>query len=219
MAQSEVLVINDYNGGSLERRTRTSASGTSKSRYTITMKSEPLLIQTSASALGAGPAMAIRDHLKQRISDISETASPATIRARKSALSGVVTGESWAMKRYSGGKLGTRAPARSDKLFHDSGRFIESIAVRAAGDDWVINIAANRLDPSTFNGGEAAMARMIDRLRELVPEWGDASKLVDVLSVQRAIRTGLGDALQKANERGADLKMDATVGRLLRMVA
>lgn len=227
MGRDDIMVVNDYGGGSLTRRTRTITdkagnSRAGKSRYTVEIKSEPLLIQTDPKALGAAPAIAIRDHLKQRVGDINETASPNTIKARLSAQKAVMQGQPWAMKRYSGGRIGTRAPARTDRLFNDSGRLVESIAVAARGDSWIINVAGNRFDPSTLNGGEAALMRIIERLRDLVPEWGDARKLVDVLSVQRAIRQSLSDALVKATERTKELKMqmlDQTFGRVLRLVA
>lgn len=224
---SEIMVLNDYNGTSFEKRTgfRTNKAGNrvaGKSRYTVTIKSEPLLIQTDPKALGAGPAQAIADHLKQRVSDITETVSPATMKARLSAQKGVIAGQAWAMKRYSGGRIGTRAPARTDKLFHDSGRLIESIRVGATSTGYVINVAGNRFDPTTLNGGQEALMRIMERLRELVPEWGDGAKLLDSLPVQRALRDGVKNALQKANERTVELKkqlMDQTFGRLLRLVA
>jgi hypothetical protein len=223
MAKDDVMVLNDYGGGSFSRRTPQLKSGKAgKARYTVEIRSDPLLVQTDPKALGAAPAIAIRDHLKQRVGDISETASQATIKARLSAQKAVMTGQPWAMKRYSGGRIGTRAPARTDRLFNDSGRLVESIAVAARGDSWIINVAGNRFDPSTLNGGEAALLRIIERLRELVPEWGDARKLVDVLSVQRAIRSSLADAIVKATERTKDLQkqlLEQTFGRVLRLVA
>jgi hypothetical protein len=221
MAKSDVMVLNNYNGGTLERRTRFNKAGVGKDRYTVTIKSEPLLIQTDPKALGAGPAVAIAEHLKQAIAGITETVSPATMKARLSAQKAVMNGETWATRRYGGGKMGTRAPARSDRLFNDSGRFIESIAARPNRDGYTINIAGNRLDPSTLNGGEAALVAMMDRLREHVPEWGDASKLMDVLSVRRAIKDGLKEMTRKTNERTLDMAiglMDRAFSGALRIL-
>lgn len=226
MADSDVYVLNDYNGSSLTRRTPRLKSGRSgKARYTVTISSEPLLIQTDPKALGAGPAAAIRDLLKQRTEDITATASEATMKARLSAQKAVMNGERWAMRRYSGGRIGTRAPARSDRLFNDSGRLIESIAVGATSKGYVINVAGNRFDPSTLNGGEAALLRIVDRLRELVPEFGDPKLLLDSLPVQRALRDGAREMVQKANARTVQTErqlMHTAAGiavRLLRLVA
>ncbi len=217
----EIMTLCDYSG--LTRRTPTLKSGKSgKARYTVTIKSEPLLFNTSPRDLGVGPAIAIKDHLKQRVKDISATAAPATMKARLSAQKAVMSGESWAMRRYSGGRIGTRAPARSDKLFNDSGRLIESIAVAATGKGYVINVAGNRFDPSTLNGGEAALLRIVELLRQHVPEWGNARELANVMSVQRAIRQTTGDMMQKANERTVELQrqlMRQAFGLLLRLVA
>lgn len=202
MADS-VLVLNDYSTGSLSKRTR--ASG--KSRYTVEIKSEPLLTETDPRVLGRGPAEAMAKHLRDRVEGISTQAAPATIKARQVAARAVAKGEQWATKRYSGGRLGLMQPHQSDRLFNDSGRLVRSIVVGAKEDSWIINVAANRLHPDTLNGGEAALLRIFQRLRELVPEWGDARALGDVLSVRRAIRDGLDEALQKAEERGAALKI------------
>lgn len=218
MADSEIMILNDYGTGSLTRRTST----TGRSRYTVEIKAEPILIQTSAKALGAGPAQAIAAHLKERVADISAPASKATMKARLSAQKALIAGESWAQKRYGGGRLGTRAPARSDRLFNDSGRLIESIAVGTTSRGYVINVAGNRFDASTLDGGEAVLVRIVARLRDLVPEFGDPRLLLDSLPVQRALREGLADALQKSTDRGVELKkqlMGMTVGRLLRLVA
>jgi hypothetical protein len=225
MAKDDVETLFAFNGTSMDRRIRQTKSGPGKARYTVSFKSEPLLIQTDPKVLGAGPAAAIRDHLKQAVAGITDSAAPATIKARLSAQKAVMTDEQWAMKRYSGGKLGTRAPARTDRLFNDSGRLVESIACGATKDGYTINVAGNRFDPTTLNGGEAALLRIMERLRELVPEWGDGAQLLDVLSVRRALKDATTNMLVKAQERTVELKKQqmAVVAnqlmRLLRLVA
>lgn len=220
MAATDIQVINDYG---LTARTRVSNAGNrGKTRYSITIKSEPILVNTDPRALTRQIADATEKIYKERIAAISETAKPATIKARESARKAVVQGEAWAMRRYSGGRIGTRVPGKTDRLFNDSGRLLESIKVGATSKGWVVNIAANRLDPSTFDGGEAAMAAMVERLRQFVPEWGDPRRLGEHLEFRRALKQSLADALAKANERTVQLKMQlmqVTVGRLLRLVA
>jgi hypothetical protein len=203
MPDDDIMVLNDYG---LTRRDRANKSGSVKSRYTVTFKSEPLLVNTDPRSLTKAPAEAIAEHLRQRVRDISATASKATIAARVAAQKALAEGKDWARKRYAGGRIGQKSPNQSNRLFNDSGRFVESIVARATKDGWVVNLAANRLDPSTLDGGEAGLVRVVERLRELVPEWGDASQLVNVLSVQRALRKAIGDSLQKAKERGLELQ-------------
>lgn len=208
MAKDDIMVLSDYGGTSLERRTRIGKNGPGKARYTVTIKSEPILVQTDPAALSAGTAHAIQEHLRRAVGAISEQVKPATMKARLSAQKALVNGSnSGVVKRYSGGKTGTRAPARSDRYFNDSGRFIEGIAARLTKNGFVINVPGNRFDPSTFNGGEAAMqTNVIEKLRQFVPEFFDAGRLLDVLSVQKAMRDSVKNALQKTTERGVELK-------------
>lgn len=208
MGKDSVMVLNDYG---LTSRTRigTGKAGNptrGKTRYSVTIKSEPILVETDPKALGAAPALAIRDHYKRSMRNISEPSTQATLRARQTALKAVVAGEPWAMKQYSGGRTGTKPPARSDRFGFDSGRFIDSIAVGTTRDGYVINVAANRLDPSTMNGGEAGLQRFVEKLRGYVPGFGNAAELVNVLSVQRAIRDSTKAMLQKATDRTVELK-------------
>lgn len=226
MSKDSIFTLCNYNDTSFDRRTPTLKSGKAgKARYTVTYRCEPLLFETDPKALGAPVAVAIQDHLKQAVAGISATAAPATMKARLGAQKAVMQGKPGAMKRYSGGKLGTRAPARSDKLFNDSGRLIESIAVGATKNGFTINVAGNRFDPTTLNGGEAALLRIMERLRELVPEWGDGAKLLDVLSVQRALRDGAKNMVQKATDRTVELQRQlmgqvaSAAMRVLRLVA
>lgn len=249
MARDEdVMVLNDYG---LTERTRTNKSGAKKSRYTVTIKSEPLLVNTNPRDLGRGPAEAIAQHLRDSIAGITTIAAPNTLRARKTAERGITKASAsmfspkmaptygpvrevygptrkqalmpdgeWARKRYSGGRMGLMLPNQSDRAFNDSGRFRDSIVVGPKGDGWVVNVAANRLDPTTTDG-LAGLQRITQRLRELVPAWGDAKELMSVLSVRRAVKDALGQAIQKSTERGVALKkqlMSKAFG-LLRMVA
>ncbi len=101
------------------------------------------------------------------------------------------------MARYSGGRMGPMAPnTQGTKLFNDSGRLAQSLIAKPAkptdptGEkkaEWVINIAANRFDPSTFNGGEVALDAMYQRLLTYVPEMGDPQMLMQVGSVKQAV--------------------------------
>ena len=215
----DIRTLNNY--GLQARTARLKSGKAGKTRYTVRIESEPILVQTDPRALTKQVADATAQIYKDRIEAISERAAPATIKARLSAQKAVMQGEQWAMKRYSGGWTGTRAPARSDRLFNDSGRLVESIRVGATRMGWVVNVSANRLDPSTLNGGEAALLQIVERLRQFVPEWGDPQMLNRNLTFRRALKESVDAALDKANERTVELKrqrMRQAFGAVMRLV-
>lgn len=121
-------------------------------------------------------------------------------------------------KRYTGGRLGAMAPNQSDRLFHDSGRLIKSIAVAMAkaGTDaaeFVINVASNRFDPTTLNPGDAgssaaALDRVITMLRQHVPMLGDPKLMMDDLRVRRSVQDVVGSIHSKQSARISELKAD-----------
>ena len=166
-------------------RSKTSKSG--RTRFSIRIEAEPVFVQTDPKALGAPVAQAIAFHLREKMKAISATASPATIKARRIAEMAVQGGKAWAMKRYAGGRIGGRPPGQTDRLFNDSGRFADSIVAAGAKDgSWRINVAANRLDPQTANGGAAAIGRIWTRLVQLVPAFGDVRVLMNESDIVRA---------------------------------
>ena len=185
--RQKVTVLNDFSSGSLERRTRTSASGKSKDRWSVTLDAKPLALDFDTKRLGKGPAEAIAAHLRARVAGISMDASASTQLKRKYAATAIAAGKTWANKRYAGGRIGAMAPNQSSRLFNDSGRFAKSIVAGATRDNnWVINVAANRLN-ATLLGGEGALVSLVNRLRVFVPEFGAAAEIVKVPSVRAAI--------------------------------
>lgn len=187
MASDNILVLNDYG---LTERSRTTASGAVKRRYTVEVLAEPIVHNLDPVALGKGPAIAIADLFRARITGIAAAAAPATVRARAAAARAVAAGKTWATKRYAGGKIGAMKPGQSTSLFNDSGRLARSIAVGAtSAGAYVVNVAANRLNPDTLdNGGTSALRRVFEQLRQYVPEIGDAERLMDAIPVRRAVK-------------------------------
>lgn len=185
--------------------TRTSASG--RQRVTVEVRSEPLVHNLDPKQLGAGPAAAIAEHLRQRIMGIAARASDATIARRKRAAREAAEGQPTAARRYAGGRIGATPPAQSDRLFNDSGRFAKSIVARAANVDgegtYIINCAANRLDESTFGKG---FAGMLERLAQYVPEIRNPKLLLDSLPMRRAIKEGMAQMIQKQEARISELR-------------
>lgn len=180
----KTVVLNDFG---LARRERTTGAGTSV-RYSVSIEATPMVHTFDAKSLGRAPAQAIVDHLRTRVQSIGAEAAPSTVLKRKYATDALTRGAAWATRRYSGGRTGTKAPTGSTKLFNDSGRFAEGLTASPTRDNqWVINVTANRFDPSTFPEGEAGVMRLFVRLRELVPEFGDANRLADIATIRAAI--------------------------------
>lgn len=180
----ETIVLNDF--GLAERR-RTTSKGTT-SRYTVTINAEPIIHTFDANALGKGPAEAIAEAIRKGIRDIGEFAKPSTRARREQAKRALAAGDRYETARYSGGRTGPTTPHQTDRLFNDSGRLAESITVNAQRDaTWTVNVAKNRLDPSTFVGGLSALLPMFERLRNLVPALQGPEQLARIPEVAQSL--------------------------------
>lgn len=211
------VVLNRFG---LERLERTTKSGT-KARYAVTIQAEPVLVNLDAKMLGANVAATMANVIREKIRAISAQVKPATLKYRERAKNAFQRGETWAMKRYSGGKLGPKQPGQSDRLYNDSGRLADGIFARAAGKDpknntWVVNVPANRFDPRTFNGGEAAMVGMVERLQQFVPELGDIKKLFDAPEVRKAVEQSVLNILAKMKAGSTDAQIKAKIDAMKR---
>ncbi len=198
---SEVVVLCEGLDKRTSSRTTLYSSGrvrsSSRDRMTMTIKSEPLVFNLDPKALGASVTGPIAEVLRERVSMISSPASEGTLRYRDRALKAFVQGKRWAVKRYSGGKIGSIPPARSNSLFNDSGRFARGIAVGATKDGFVVNVPANRLDPTTTDG-DAGVIRIWQKLVALVPELASPEMLMNDLRVRRGIEQGVAGVITKA---------------------
>lgn len=208
----DVVVLNDFG---LERRDRTSSKGT-KSRYTVTIESEPILHQFDGLRLGKRVSEAMAKALRDGVRGILAYAKPATIARRQRAADALQRGAQWAKDRYSGGRTGLTPPQTgASRLWNDSGRFADGIIAmeNKVERGWTINVPANRLDPKTFTGGEAALEAEFRRLVALVPAFGDPAKLGEDAGVKRAIDESFVDLIVSAARRGDQLR-----GQLVRTV-
>lgn len=201
MATQKTVVLNSFG---LVRRERTTTTNirvgdlslegnvTTGIRYSVSIDAQPMIHTFDAKTLGMGPAEAMAEHLRKRVATIGVRAAATTILKRKYAADALDRGESWAQARYSGGRTGQKRPGASDRLFNDSGRLAEGIVATPTRDNqYVVNVPANRFDPRTFRDGEAGIMRMFVKLRELVPEFGDASQLATVPAIRQAIGESL----------------------------
>lgn len=197
-------------GNAIERRDRITKSGAVKSRFVVVVKSEKLIVNMNAKALGKGPALAIVEYLRQQVLAINERAAPATLLARAVAKRALARGAPWAMKRYAGGRTGELVPDQTDRLFNDSERFAQTISANAKGDSWTINVAANRLSPETLDGkagrgGIAALGAVWDRLKALVPAFNNPLEAWETLLVRNAIKESQRMMITKAKSETAEL--------------
>ena len=156
-----IVVINE----GLESRTRNG-----KTRFTVSVSSEPVLHNFGPMDLGAPVSLAIKDAIAKGIKAIGEQASAGTVAFRAEASKAFARGANWARKRYSGGKTGAVAPGTGSQLFIDSGRLANGLTLRQSKSEgkWVVYAPANRMNGSGF-ADQGAFIAMVNRLRELVP--------------------------------------------------
>ena len=195
----DVIAINV---GFSERR-RTTSTGT-KSRYTFEIDAQPILHNLSQEKLGDGPAHAIAKALTAQIKNIADVAALATREKRERGKRALAAGAAWAVKRYSGGRTGTKAPSGSVRYANDSGRLAEGVFVRQNPEEtnWTINVPANRLDPSTF-GSYPAFLAWVARLRSHVPVLANP---LGVAEVRQAIRNSVDVLIQVEKDRTGALR-------------
>ncbi len=198
--KDKVVILNQ----GFESRT----SSTGRTRVTIAVRSEPVIVSTDPRILGAPIAQAIANHFRERITGITAQAAPATIKAREVAARAFALGKPWAVKRYGGGKTGAMPPNQTDRAFNDSGRMAKTITANASSDgNWRINVAANRLSADTGN-----ITRIIQRLSELVPEIANPALLRGNQILSRAIDNALAGAIKKAQATTKELRVEMVRG-------
>lgn len=192
-SKDDVVVI----APGLEQRT----SKTGKQRYTVKVSAEPVYVNLSPRDLGKDIAVAIANHLRERVRGISAIAAPATIKARKVAAKAYALGKPWAVKRYSGGKTGAKQPDQSDRKFNDSGRFGDSITANAGENSWRVNVAANRL-----SGPD--VTKIWTRLLELVPEFGNLVGMMEQSDILKAKVNTAAKMVRKGQMQSAKGALD-----------
>jgi hypothetical protein len=195
---SDVEVINSWSDGdvTLAARRGTTASGVRrKPRYTIEIRSEPLLMDLNELVLGGTLAEVWAERIRDNIRGIAIPASEATQAFREAAVGALTRGEAWAKQRYAGGRIGAMPPNTSDKLFSDSGRLAVGVHVKQNLTDasYTVNLPANRFNPETFGRGYDAM---VSKFVSLVPML-DPKKALGDPAIEKAIKQSLTDAMQK----------------------
>lgn len=221
-ADTEIVLLNaptlDAQGNKdvfFGKRTGTLASGKArKPRYTVEIRSQPILMDLDELALGQQSAEAIQGLLRDQTRNISVKAQPATLANRARMAVEFAAGHRHALERYSGGRTGPMPPNQKDTLFNDSGRFAEGIHVRLNHKDntFTVNLPANR--------DFAQDVAMFDRWRRLVPA-SDPNKLAQYKVVSDAISRSVKEMIEKVpSVDAAKLKvLEATRRRAIRALA
>lgn len=225
-AASDVEVINSWADGdiTLAARRGTLASGAQrKARYSIEIRSEPLLFELNELNLGGELAAAWAQRIRDNIQGIAVPASKATQAMRAKAVDALAAGASWAVKRYSGGRIGTMQPNTTDKLYNDSGRLAHGVHLRQNLTDssYTLNVPANRLNREQFGRG---YDEMVAKLVSLVPML-DPSKAIGDPAIEKAIKESVATMISKAESNAEAAlqrslaKLRATRARVLKQVA
>lgn len=209
------IVLCDYGGSILSQRTRRSGSGKTTVRMTMDIKAEPLVARLNGVELGRGPSEAIRLIMQEQTRAIRETAAPATIRRRERAakeLSGggstrrlrgaSVSSGANVRARYIAARTANNRPGFYNTIGNDSGLLANGFFVTQNPKEgsWTINVAANRLDPKTWNGDLASLQAWVARYVQLMPALRDPrSILTDRRFVEAVMKAPTVVKLTKGN--------------------
>lgn len=201
---SDVEILADYEGiAALARRTGTTAAGTKrKPRYTIEMKSEPILLNFDPYVLSNGPADALRAVISDQIRLNPGKVANATKARRARRAVEFAAGLPTALKRYSGGRTGAKPPnPSSDQFAVDSGRLHEGIFVRQNRTDksYTVNVPASRLTTETGEFTAGDLSKFFARLVSLVPAL-DARYAANLPAVKRSVDEAINLLITKAED-------------------
>lgn len=211
LTKQTTVVLCDYGGTVLSKRTRTSGAGRTGVRMTLDIKATPLLCNLNGQELGKGPSEAIRAILEQQSLNVTEVAKPATLAFRakmarayrgetSSGKSRLSRGEQvavdrslvlYAQQRYSGGRTGGRAPNTSVRIGVDSGRLARGWFVTQNPKEgaWTINVPANRFSMETWGGDAASLQAWIARYVQLIDALRDPRTILRDESFRRAVQS------------------------------
>lgn len=195
----KVFLLNDYRDVEMKRRYRYSSfehkTNIGKSRYTLNIKAEPLLVGLEEVALVAGPAAAALEAIREDIGNITENAAKGTLEFRKEAHDAYFRGDQWALDRYR--QLDrvqgpVYPPGSSNKLFNDSGRLRQGISLKQNPREgaFTVNLPASR----DLNGGDP---KMFQKFVRLVPSVSPR-KLIGDARFEKAVAQTVVDAIRKA---------------------
>ena len=197
------------------KRTGTLPSGKVRApRYTVEIRSEPILFDFDETNIGMEFAEAYRQVISDQIRLISEPVKAATVRFRAGALNAWNFGSDWAVQRYSGGRIGPMPPNPNSRTkFNDSGRLAKGVFVRQNPKDktFTINLPTNRFNPEI--SGMATVMQWFSDLQRLVPAL-DPKKAAQLPAIKAASDRAIKGMISKAqDERMARLLHQKAMAR------
>lgn len=215
----DVVVLNEFG---LSERRRTLKSGKTKSRYSISIETEPVLHDFSEVRLGRDVAETIADTLRQSFAKTTHTVSDQTLEFRNYAADAYARSAPWAVARYSGGRTGATPPMGGSQVGTDSGRLSKTIYIQDVPKEksWIVNVAANRLTPETSRNHAQYLA-MVKRIQDAVPELGNVQALMRHPAVRDEIEASIANMIAVASAKNKQLrgKLLREVGKLARQMA
>jgi hypothetical protein len=194
----DVLVINHHQAN-LQVKDRVNAKGVvtgTRTFMTTTVKSEPITFMLDEGAVAKRAAEMLAQRIREQTEQITETVSAGAQAARRTAEKAFFAGKGWALKRYSGGRMGLIPPrVGENRLMNHSGRLAESIvaAFVKSTKEWRINFAANRWNPKDWPD-IGTMQRAFQKWVDRVPVMQDASSDIGIRS---AIKDTFADVVAK----------------------
>lgn len=163
MADEDTFIIGNW--GNIIAKHRIRASG--KARATLEIKSDgPIVVDTNARRAGELPAKAIEEAIRDRLKGVMEIAGPSSLSRRKRAAEAFRNGKRWAMKDYSGGRIGPMAPNQTVRWGNDSGRLAKSLAMmwNEKNQAYMLNVAANRLTPEFIARNSTFLPKLVNEV-------------------------------------------------------
>ena len=216
----DVVAVNVFDGAKLERRERTTSTGTHV-RMTMTIDAQPVVHDFGIETLTNRTRDVILKALRDALEAISAPASSSTLRRRDNAARGLAAGVAAYVDRYTGGRTTSAAPGTKRTYWNDSGRFAAGlfVMVNRKENGFTINVPANRLnpDPKFWGGGEAALIAAWRKLLELAPAFRGGQELLKVASVRSAIEGDIAGSIY-VMASNARAKLNAARWRLASMV-
>lgn len=171
MSKKDVLAINDF-ASIVARQTRSKKTGKlGKARITMEIDAQPVLFDLQDPKLLKEVAERQTHLIKSKLSGGGAPVPKKTAQEREVMENAYWANKKWAERRFSGGKMRHTPPRPGERnLFFHSGRLHQSIKSRYVKKtkSWVINVAANRLQQSSF-GTHQQYQNFLNKLLGHVP--------------------------------------------------
>ena len=197
----DVVILNDFRvkQGRVDKVTLKRQA----TKTTIEFKAEEIAFDFDPTTLGSGPAKAILAMIEDDYSRITKTISANTAKQRKAQARAFAAGKDWAVKRFSGGRIGDTPPdaqsrtwgVNSWRMRHGWFTRLQAAHKKNGPPRWFINMPKNRGNTRDFRSTSAFRA-FFKELKVQVPAL-DSAKLVKRKEWRDALESGVTDMAAK----------------------